>query len=147
MAEDIRQSVTFNAKPAVIYRALVDAKQHAAFTGSPATSDPRPGGAFTAWGGYIEGFHVELVKGKRIVQAWRGAEWPTGAWSVVRYELKPAGTGQTRVTFTQSGVPAARVKDISVGWKTHYWSPLTAWLEKKTRRANTSARAKKKSKK
>jgi hypothetical protein len=65
---------------------------------------------------------------------------------VVRYELKPAGTSQTRVTFTQSGVPAARLKDIRTGWKVHYWNPLAAWLEKKNRRAKPKS-AKKKAKK
>jgi activator of HSP90 ATPase len=147
MAEDIRQSVTFNAKPAVIYRALVDAKQHAAFTGSPATSDPRQGGAFTAWGGYIVGYHAELVKGARIVQAWRASDWPAGAWSIARFELKPAGTGQTRLTFTQSGVPAANLKSITEGWKVHYWTPLAAWLERKNRRAQAASSTKKKPKK
>lgn len=144
MAEDIRQTVIFDAKPGVIYRALLDAKQHAAFTGSPATCDPRPGGEFTAWGGYIRGFNVELDKGVRIVQAWRGANWPEGAWSVVRFELAPAGTGQTRLRFSQSGVPAKEVKAISQGWKDRYWTPLGQWLARSAKRASSKKATKKK---
>jgi hypothetical protein len=28
------------------------------------------------------------------------------------------------------GVPASRFKDINEGWKTFYWKPLKAYLEK-----------------
>lgn len=143
MGDDIRQTVTFDATPAVIYRALADAKQHAAFTGSPASSDARPGGAFTAWGGYIQGYHLELAKGARLVQAWRASDWPEGAWSVARFELAPAGTGQTRLTFTQSGVPSKHVKDITQGWKEHYWLPLERWLSRKASRAAPKRSSKK----
>jgi hypothetical protein len=49
----------------------MDSKRHAAFTGAPAKIDPRVGGGFAAWGPHIRGVNVELIKNKRIVQAWR----------------------------------------------------------------------------
>lgn len=128
MARDITQTTTFDATPAVIYRALVDAKHHAAFTQSRAQNDGKVGGTFAAYDGYIVGFNVELAKGKRIVQAWRANDWKEGAWSVVRFELEPAGTGRTRLTLTQHGVPEENHKSINQGWKDFYWTPLGAWL-------------------
>lgn len=135
MAHDIRQIVTFDAKPAEIYRALMDAKQHAAFTGERAKNDGKVGGAFSHYGGYLVGVNVELVKGTRIVQAWRGSDWPKGAYSIARFDLAAVGTGQTKVTFTQWGVPAEQLVRIGQGWKTYYWDPLAAWLKKRKRAA------------
>ena len=59
MAKDITQTVTFDATPAVVYRALVDAKQHALMTGSRATNDGKVGGTFSAYDAYIVGFNIE----------------------------------------------------------------------------------------
>jgi activator of HSP90 ATPase len=148
MAKDIHQTVTFDATPADIYKALIDPKQHAAFTGSPAKNDGKVGSSFSAHGDYINGVNVELVKGVHIVQAWRGANWPTGAWSVVRFELSPAGTGQTKLSFSQHGVPDDHHKPISQGWKSRYWTPLAAWLDsRRTKRAPSKTKKKKRARK
>ncbi len=135
MAKDITQTVTFDATPAVVYRALVDAKQHALMTGSRATNDGKVGGTFSAYDAYIVGFNIELSKGERIVQAWRANDWSDGAWSIARFELKRAGTGGTRLVFTHHGVPDSHHKGISQGWKDYYWTPLGAWLSERAKRS------------
>jgi activator of HSP90 ATPase len=129
MGKDIRQTVTFDAKPAVIYRALVDSKLHSAFTKAPAAIEPVVGGSVSCHGGYISGFNVELVKNVRVVQAWRGKNWPTGAWSIATFALAPVGANKTKLTFTQFGVPDEFVKPIDDGWRARYWKPLAAWLK------------------
>ena len=119
----IRHTVRFAVPPGAIYRALMDSRQHRAFTGAPAKIEPKVGGRFTAWGPHLSGITVELVRDKRIVQAWRAENWPAGHYSIATFELRRAGDG-TVLTFTQAGVPAKNVKGINVGWKTHYWQPL-----------------------
>jgi activator of HSP90 ATPase len=143
MAKGIRQTVTFDAKPAVIYRALLDSKQHSAFTKAPAKIDPRVGGSVSAHGGWISGVNVELVKGVRIVQAWRGKNWPAGSWSVAVFALSPAGTGQSKLTFCQDGVPDEHAKMIESGWHKNYWTPLKAWLKKGSQPKKASAKKRK----
>lgn len=142
MAKDITQSVTFDATPAAVYRALVDPKQHAAMTGSRAGNDGQVGGTFSAYDGYIVGFNVELSKGSRVVQAWRANDWAEGAWSIARFELAAAGTGRTRLILTQHGVPDAHHKAISQGWKDYYWTPLGAWLAARAKKARPKKRSK-----
>jgi activator of HSP90 ATPase len=66
----IEQTVFFEATPEEIYDALLDARKHSEFTGSPATASAKKGATFTAWEGYIIGKNIELVKGKKIVQEW-----------------------------------------------------------------------------
>jgi uncharacterized protein YndB with AHSA1/START domain len=129
MSKTIRQTVTFRAAPKQVFEALMDAKKHAAFTHHPAAIDRKPGGSFTCYGGYISGFTLELVDAKRIVQAWRGASWPKGVYTIVTFTLAKSAGAKTRLTFTQAGVPANDVKAKTEGWKVHYWKPLKAYLE------------------
>ena len=71
MAQDVKQTVTFNARPSVIFEMLMDARKHTAFTGAPAKISRKPGGAFSCYGGQLTGVTLETQKGKLIVQAWR----------------------------------------------------------------------------
>jgi activator of HSP90 ATPase len=62
-------------------------------TGAPASGEPSEGASFSLFGGHITGRHVELVPGKRVVQAWRAKTWPEGLYSIVPFELQPEGSG------------------------------------------------------
>jgi activator of HSP90 ATPase len=119
----IRQQVTLGAPPLAVYRALMDSRTHAKFTGSAARISPRVGGRFTVYDGYAEGRYVELVPGRKIVQSWRASDWPAGYYSTAAFVLAAAGGG-TRLTFTQDGVPAKHAAAIRQGWREFYWEPL-----------------------
>ncbi len=130
----IRQSVTLPAPPEAVYQALMTSRGHAAFTGAPARISPRVGGRFSAWGDYIHGKNLELVPGKKIVQAWQPSEegWPADHFSRVTFKLAPT-KGGTRITFTQSGVVAEHAGHLSSGWKESYWEPLRRYLSGRRR--------------
>jgi activator of HSP90 ATPase len=130
MSKTIRQTVTLGAAPKKVYAALIDEKKHAAFSGAPAKISRKVGGAFTCYGGYLTGINVELVPGKRIVQAWRVKNWPAGTYSVATFAFARKAGGKTRLSFSHAGVPASSAKHITSGWHTHYWKPLRAYLEK-----------------
>ncbi|MBM3157387.1 MAG: hypothetical protein FJ004_08910, partial [Chloroflexi bacterium] len=100
----IRQTVTFKASPHEVYEALMDSRQHTKFTGAKASISRKVGGRFTAYDGYIEGVNLELVPDEKIVQSWRGSDWPEGHYSKAAFALKEVG-GSTRLTFVQTGVP------------------------------------------
>lgn len=121
----IRQTVTIPAAPLAVYRALMDSRTHAKFTGAAARISPRVGGRFTAYDGYAEGRNLELVPGRRIVQSWRASDWPAGHYSTATFALARTGTG-TRLTFTQTGVPGDQTAAIRDGWTEFYWEPLRA---------------------
>ncbi len=119
----IHQEVTFSAAPARVYKALVDSKRFAEVTGAPATGDSTEGAPFSVFGGHITGRHVELVSGKRVVQAWRAKTWPEGLYSIVRFELVPEGSG-TKVVFDHAGFPADMTDHLAKGWQSNYWDKL-----------------------
>jgi|HubBroStandDraft_1064217.scaffolds.fasta_scaffold491325_2 uncharacterized protein YndB with AHSA1/START domain len=134
MTKVIRQKVTIGATPKRVYEALVDERKHARFTGERAVISRKVGGAFACYGRHLSGFNVDLVPGKRIVQAWRSSGWPAGTFSIATFALSGSRRGGTRLRFTHVGVPASSRAHINQGWRTFYWKPLKAYLEMQTPR-------------
>jgi len=85
------------------------------------------GGAVSMFGGDIRARNVELVKDRRVVQAWRSQAWPEGVYSIVRFELQPQGKG-TKLSFDQAGHPEDAQKMLESGWHKMYWEPMNAML-------------------
>ncbi len=126
----IKQNVRLQAKPADVYDAILDAKKHAAFTGSKATCTPRIGGKFTAYDGYIWGKILELEEGRRIVQAWQTTEWPEDAPPSRVEFIFEEKSGETEVTMIHSEVPASQAESYRQGWIDYYWDPLKEYFNK-----------------
>jgi len=74
----IKEKVLIQVKPEEVYNVFLNTRKHSEFTGSKATCNPKVGGKFTAWDGYIFGKTIRLEKGKRIAQYWQTTEWPKG---------------------------------------------------------------------
>lgn len=123
-----------------VYRALTHAHEFEALTRLSDAADllsapnaqltaigARAGDPFTLFGGYITGRNLELLPGKRLVQAWRTRSWPDGEYSVVRFELSSQGGG-CRIVFDQRGFPASQGASLAYGWRVHYWEPLAKFL-------------------
>jgi activator of HSP90 ATPase len=123
---NIHQEETFSAPAAALFRALVDPSELSKVTGAPGQGASSEGGAFTAFGGHVSGRHVELVEGKRVVQAWRAKTWPEGVWSLARFELVPEGADgkATRIVFDHDAFPEEMKEHLAAGWKANYWEPL-----------------------
>lgn len=140
----IHQEREFAASPAAVYGALTDSGRFDALTrlsdaasllaaaGARATAiSPQVGGAFVLFGGYITGRHLEMVPGRRLVQAWRAGGWDAGEYSVVRFALA-ASAGGCRLTFDQRGFPDSQGTSLAYGWRVHYWEPLAKLLQPHT---------------
>jgi activator of HSP90 ATPase len=123
----LHQEVAFKDSPARIYEILLDSKQFAAFTGMAAEIDPKPGGAFSIFGGLIVGRNVETILSQRIVQAWRPTHWDAGVYSIVKFELKPQGSNAL-VILDHTGFPEGEFDHLDPGWKLRYWDPLKKFL-------------------
>ena len=124
MSSFIHQEIVLDAPVERVYAALTDADQFSAFTGgAPAEISAEDGGAFSCFGGKIAGRNIELVANQRVVQAWRAGNWDAGAYTLVRFELRPDGAG-TKIVFDQSGVPDANKAELEGGWHAMYWEPL-----------------------
>ncbi len=126
--KNLKQSVSFKAKPLEVYSALMESKKHAKFSGAPAKISPKVGGKFTAYDGYINGENLELVKDKKIVQTWHAASWPEGHFSKVTFNFKPF-EGGTKLLFFHTGIPDTAYESIKKGWYEHYWELMKKMLD------------------
>jgi activator of HSP90 ATPase len=125
----IKQSVRFKASPHEVYEALMNSRKHSQFTGGKVVIGKKKGTKFTAYDRYIEGVTLDLIPDQKIVQSWRGNDWPEGHYSKATFSLKPVNNG-TLLEFTQTGVPDQFYEDISQGWHDFYWTPMKEMLEK-----------------
>lgn len=128
--KSIKQTVTFTANPEDVYHLLMEQKQHTAFTGSNVTMSKKVNGKFIIFDGYCNGYNIELIEGKKIVQAWHFAEdgWPDDHFSICTFQFEQAGN-KTKLHFTQIGVPEHKVEALKSGWKKYYWEPMKAYLK------------------
>jgi uncharacterized protein YndB with AHSA1/START domain len=126
--ETVQQVVHFSAPPEVIYRAWLDSRQHAEFTGVAAKVEARVGGAFSSWDNFIHGKLLELVPNERIVQTWRATDFPPGyPDSRMELTLVPE-SGGTRLCLLHQSLPKQKAKQYEEGWNEFYWRRLRAYL-------------------
>jgi uncharacterized protein YndB with AHSA1/START domain len=133
-AESIHQEVAIAAAPGRIYAALTDAAQFTRMTALSGMQGVRPaqiaraeGGIFSLFGGVIIGRHVEMVPGRRLVQAWRETVWAPGVYSLVKFDFRAQGGG-TMIVFDHTGFPNGAAEHLAIGWGEHYWDPLKKLL-------------------
>jgi uncharacterized protein YndB with AHSA1/START domain len=129
MPQVIHQEITVDADRARVYEALTDAEQFGELTGGGAvTLTADAGSAFSLFGGHITGRNVELVRDRRLVQAWRAASWPEGNYSIVTFQFEDGGDGATKLVFDHTGFPEEAHDDLAAGWVKMYWEPLKRYL-------------------
>ena len=110
----------------------MDSRKHSKLTETKMKISREIGGKFADDDGYITGINVELIPDKKIVQSWRASEenWPKNHFSTLTINLKEEKE-ETKLEFTQEGVPEEYFESISKGWHEYYWNPLKLFLEKK----------------
>lgn len=128
--KSIKQTITFYAKPDVIYQLLMDEKKHSAFTGSESKISTQVNGKFNIFDGYCHGYNIELVRAKIIVQAWHFEEvgWPNDHYSICSFHFDLDGN-KTLLTFLQTDVPEHKVGALKEGWNQFYWEPLKSYIK------------------
>jgi uncharacterized protein YndB with AHSA1/START domain len=120
----------FPASPREIYEAWLSSA-HGKMVGSTATVDPRVGGAFTAWDGYIRGTTLELEPYRRIVQAWRTTEFSAPSPDSRLELLLEQVEGGTRLTIRHTEIPEGLSASLEQGWIDHYFRPMKEYFARK----------------
>lgn len=117
----IQQDITFDATPKELFELYMDADKHTATTGADAEISAKEGTSFSAWGGYITGKNIHIIKNELIVQTWRTTEWEdTDPDSIFILRFIPDGN-KTIVHMIHADVPDNQAKSLEQGWKDHYW--------------------------
>jgi uncharacterized protein YndB with AHSA1/START domain len=128
MKRDFTVLAEFPATPEKVFRAWLSTEGHTAMTGSPAKVEPRVGGLFTAWDGYIEGKTLELKPYSRIVQAWRTSEFAEEDPDSRLEITLEASKGGTRLTLSHSNIPEGQAESYETGWEESYFAPMREYF-------------------
>lgn len=95
----------FYCRPSDLIECFLVEGRVRAFTQSPATVDPRPGGSFSWFGGSVTGTFLELDTPRRVVMEWRFSSWSDGVSSRVEVQLDEPEPGSTTLRLSQTGIP------------------------------------------
>lgn len=120
----IKLDITLPASPQEIYDAWMSSEGHTAMTGSAAEVDPKVGGLFTAWEGYISGKNLELEPYRRFVQSWRTTEFPKDAPDSKIEVLLEAVKKGTKLTLIHTEMPEGSAEEYRKGWEDFYFKPM-----------------------
>lgn len=129
MPESITVSCVFPHVTAErLFRAWLDSAAHSTMTGGKAAIDPRPGGAFTAWGGYIQGTTLEVHPFRRIIQSWRTTEFPADSPDSLLEILFEDTPDRVKCTLIHSHIPDGQGEDYRRGWEDYYFIPMRGYF-------------------
>lgn len=128
MSQPIHQEITFNTNAQRIYDVLTNAVQFSAFTELPAEIDATTSGQFSCFDGMITGQTIEMIPNKRLVQAWRVANWEPGDYSIVKFQFEEMTDTETKLIFDHKGFPKEHRDHLEQGWHNKYWTPLKKYL-------------------
>jgi activator of HSP90 ATPase len=135
----IHQEVIFTASPERVYRTLTSAQlfdevvlasgalQAMGLQGASCQISTELGGTFSLFAGYITGRHIEMSPAVRLVQAWRAGSWAPHIYSIARFELTGHAQG-VKLSFDHTGFPNDEALSLAMGWRKHYWEPLSKVL-------------------
>jgi activator of HSP90 ATPase len=113
-----------------LFEIYMDSEKHAAATGGDVSLGRAPGSEFRAFGGGLRGRIFAVVPGKLIVQSWRAQTWKADDLdSVLTLAFSDSAAG-ARIHLVQANVPAHTHSVIKQGWKSRYWEPWRAFLQK-----------------
>jgi uncharacterized protein YndB with AHSA1/START domain len=135
MCKTIKHKVRFRIPPETIYDLLADSQKRTEITGREAVLSDKVGGKFSTDFGQVTGVNVDLVPGRRLVQAWRRNDFPEGVYSMAAITLAPTPSGGTQLVLTHRGVPKPLLDQIEDYWRHVYWAPMKE-------RANSGTRTK-----
>ena len=127
----LKQTVEFDATPKEVYELLMDANKYESFAGEVSISR-EVRGEFEVFDGYCHGYNIQLIDGKKIVQAWNFAEegWPEEHYSICTFVFEAIPNG-TLMTFTQTELPKHAYEEVASGWYEFYWEPMKEVLAEK----------------
>jgi activator of HSP90 ATPase len=130
MSKTIQLAATLPATPDRLFDMYLDAEEHSAFTGAPASISPVHGAPFSAFGGVLSGTILQVIPKRLIVQSWRSPHWgQSDLDSTLILTFLPDKEGG-RIELAQVNVVDSDFAGVSHGWEKYYWTPWRAYLER-----------------
>jgi activator of HSP90 ATPase len=123
MATIIQKVVFKNTKKEALYELYMNADLHSLITDGPVEISEKAGSSFNAFGGYISGRNLQLVKNHLIVQLWRGSDWDENDGDSVFVLAMEQKENDAVLHVVHANVPDSQEADLAKGWNDFYWKP------------------------
>ena len=132
MTHTIRKTFTVPAGVRAAFALLTDARTIRAWSGDKAVVQPRIGGTFSMFGGWVTGTVLAYQPGKHLAYTWLPNDWKKGTTpSIVVYSFVRVGS-KTRIRITHKQLPTkTAARDHLAGWQEHVVDPIKQHLQKK----------------
>jgi len=106
-----------------LYSTYLSSKDHTAATGASTKIQNKEGARFKAWGNYIGGKNLQLVKDTQIVQSWRASDWKKSQPDSTLVLLFEDVGENAVITMVHANVPDKEFESLKKGWNEYYWNP------------------------
>jgi uncharacterized protein YndB with AHSA1/START domain len=117
------------ASPEDVFQALAMPEIIEEWTGDKAVLEPKVGGAFEMFGGWVKGNVLVFEPGKKLSYSWKPTEWkPKAEPSIVTYVFEKDKAG-TKLTLTHTGFPdKEEAEKHESGWVDNVFEPLNDYF-------------------
>lgn len=124
-SSSFKLQIELPAPPAKVFDALTNARLISRWCGQQGKVDPKVGGKFEMFDGWVTGKVVEFKPWKTLAYTWLPGDWPDDAEpSVVKYTLTATKKG-TKVSLEHSHFPnEMEKKNHKSGWTEYVFNPL-----------------------
>jgi uncharacterized protein YndB with AHSA1/START domain len=137
LGEEIRKTITIDARPEVVFKALTDERELTQWFPNQAVLEARVGGKMefrfqrqeTGEIDTMQGKVLEIVPDKKLSYSWKGDLVPDFPDSVVTWTLEPVAGNRTQVTLVHSGLKGKLAEEHDKGW-TYYIGRLEQHCKK-----------------
>lgn len=124
-------SVSLDASPDQVFRALTDAQQIRTWSGQAGKVVLKKNGKMELFDGWVEGNVLNFSSGKILEYTWHASEWDNNIEaSVVKFVFSSTTKG-TKVSLRHSHLPNAKeAQSHKEGWKEFVFDPLKEYFKK-----------------
>jgi uncharacterized protein YndB with AHSA1/START domain len=126
--ENLRVEIEIEAAPEEVYDTWLNSKAHSRILEMPVKIIGKVGGSFDLDDGLHSGIILDLVPGKRIVEAYRHGDWAEGVYSILTLKFEPIGT-KTRLVLDQKAIPPNF--EMEKAWRGFYLPKLANFFSEK----------------
>lgn len=124
-SSSFKLQIELPAPPTKVFDALTNARLISQWCGQQGKVDPKVGGKFEMFDGWVTGKVVEFKPWKALAYTWLPGDWPDGAEpSVVKYTFAATKKG-TKLSLEHSHFPnETEKKNHKSGWTEYVFNPL-----------------------
>lgn len=117
------------ATPVEVFKALTNPAIIAKWSNGEAVLEPKVGGTFEMFDGWVKGNVLAYEPGKKLSYSWKPVEWSKKADASIVTYIFDADKAGTKITLTHNGFPNIKESDShKSGWVDNVFEPVNDYF-------------------